>query len=270
MSEPLDEYLRICEKAVRAGGAVVQNWVGKFAVSKKGPADLVTQADFASQEAIAQVVLTAFPEHLLIGEENSFSPSGRSDSPYRWIVDPLDGTTNYVHGIPHYAISVALERQGDLLVGAVWDPVLQECFTAAKGRGAWLNGQPIRASRVDQIAEALGVVGFPPGMRRDAPDLRVFLEAVLACQSVHRSGSSALNLCYLAAGRYDVYWTFSTHVWDVAAGVLLLREADGAICRPDGGEFSLDKNQFLAAATPALLGQLQEIVRRALAKEVVL
>jgi myo-inositol-1(or 4)-monophosphatase len=260
----LERYLQVCEQAVRAGGAEVQRWVGRIKVSKKGPANLVTQADFASQEAIARTVLDAFPDHRLLGEEGSSSPKTGLYSPYRWVADPLDGTTNYVHGVPHYSVSLALEREGDLLVGAVLDPVRGECFTAAKGKGAWLNGRPIHVSNVTEIGEALGVVGFPPGVSRDSPDLKVFLDAVPQCQSVHRSGSAALNLSYLAAGRYDVFWTFSTHIWDVAAGVLLLRESGGAICRPDGGEFSLENDEFLSAANPALLKQLQNIVHRAL------
>ncbi|MBN2581019.1 MAG: inositol monophosphatase [Pirellulales bacterium] len=264
MREPLEKYLLVCEQAVRAGGAAVQRWIGKIEVSKKGPADLVTQADFASQEAVARTIRSSFPEHRLVGEEGSSPMAEGANSPYRWITDPLDGTTNYVHGIPHYAVSLALEREGELLVGAVWNPVLEECFTAAQGRGAWLNGEPIHTSRITDLSEALGVVGFPPGMKRGAPDLQVFLEAVIECQSVHRSGSAALNLCYLAAGRYDVFWTFSTHLWDVAAGVLLLREAGGAICRPDGGEYAIENDQFLSAANPALLSQLLAVVRRTL------
>jgi myo-inositol-1(or 4)-monophosphatase len=263
----LDKYLKICEKAVRSGGDAIQQWIGKIEVSKKGPADLVTQADFASQEAIARTVLTAFPDHLLVGEESQSSSSGQVNSPYRWIADPLDGTTNFVHGIPHYAVSLALEHQGELLVGAVWDPILQECFTAVRGRGAWRNEEPIHTSRVTQISEALGVVGFPPRIERDAPDFLVFIEAVLRCQSVHRSGSTALNLSYLAAGRYDVCWSFSVHPWDVAAGVLLIREAGGVISCPRGEAFSLEHDQFLSAANPALHSQFQNLVLHALQKE---
>jgi myo-inositol-1(or 4)-monophosphatase len=264
LSESLNKFLHVCEQAVRAGGETVQYWVGKIKVSKKGPADLVTQADFASQEAVARTILTEFPNHRLLGEENTTRSTNEPDSPYRWIVDPLDGTTNYVHGIPHYAVSLALERNGDLLVGAVFDPVMGECFTAAKGQGAWLNGQTIRTSQVTAISEALGVGGFPPGVNSDSPDFQFFLEAIYHCQSVHRSGSTALNMSYLAAGRYDVFWTFAAHLWDVAAGILLVEEAGGAICRPDGGAFSLEDGPFLSAANPILLGQLQKIARRAL------
>ena len=254
-----DDYLRVCESAVRAGGRVVQDWAGRFDVRKKGPADLVTQADLASQEIVRKTVLGAFPDHCLLGEETEPGQSAADRAEYRWIVDPLDGTTNYVHGVPHYCVSLALERNGRLLVGAVYDPVLDECFTAVDGRGARLNGQPIHASGVSTISEALAAVGLPPNVQPDAPDLRLFLEMLPRCQAIRRTGSSALNLCYLAAGRFDLYWSYSTHVWDVAAGVLIVREAGGCVTSPDGGEFSLEEASFLAAATPELHARLREV-----------
>ena len=255
------DNIRVCEEAVRAGGQVVQDWAGRFDVSHKGPADLVTQADLASQEIVRQTVLGAFPDHCLLGEETvAETPAERAE--YRWIVDPLDGTTNYVHGIPHYCVSLALERNGHLLVGAVFDPVLNECFTAADGRGAWLNGQPIRTSTAASLADSLAATGFPTSVTPDSPDLRLFLELLPYCQAIRRSGSSALNLCYLAAGRYDLFWSFSTHIWDVAAGVLMVREAGGRVTSPDGGEFSLEEASFLAAANPAILAQLKTIAQK--------
>ena len=281
----LDDYMRVCEEAVRAGGQVVQDWAGRFDVREKGPADLVTQADFASQEVVRKTVLTAFPDHRLLGEETGNCPNFRghrgeavrdengavpSDaaqptgtavphSQYRWIVDPLDGTTNYVHGVPHYCVSLALERNGGLLVGAVYDPILGECFTAIEGRGARLNGRPIHASGVAALSEALAAVGFAPNSQADAPDVHVFLEMLPRCQAIRRTGSSALNLCYLAAGRFDLYWSYSTRIWDVAAGVLIVREAGGCVTSPNGGEFSLEEAHFLAAATPKLHARLVEL-----------
>jgi len=148
----------------------------------------------------------------------------------------------------------------------VLDPMLNECFTAAAGEGAWLNGRPIHTSNVTALSESLGVVGFPPGVKEDAPDLLIFLKAILRCQAVRRSGSTALNLAYLAAGRYDVFWSFSSQIWDVAAGILLLREAGGAICTSEGRDYRIDQRPFLSAANPALLGQLQKIVAEALKK----
>jgi myo-inositol-1(or 4)-monophosphatase len=194
-----------------------------------------------------------------LGEEKVPGQPVAARAEYRWIVDPLDGTTNFVHGVPHYSVSLALERNGELLVGAVYDPMLEECFTAAAGQGAWLNGRPIHTSQISLLSEALAAVGFPPNMNRDSPDLLLFLEMVPRCQAIRRTGSSALNLCYLAAGRFDLYWSYGTHIWDVAAGVLLLREAGGWITSPAGGDFSLEEAHFLAAASRELHAQLREI-----------
>jgi myo-inositol-1(or 4)-monophosphatase len=269
--ESVSDYLAVCEQACRTGGAVIQDWAGKFAVRKKGPADLVTEVDLAAQQAISRVIRDHFPRHDIIGEEDTRDPSkaGASlrNSPYRWIIDPLDGTVNFVHGVPHYAVSVALERNGELLAATVLDPVLDECFKAGAGQGAWLNGRPIHPSNVSALSEALAVGGFPPGAGRESPDVLVFLQAISHCQAVRRSGSAALNLCYIAAGRYDVYWTFSTKIWDVAAGILIIGEAGGAICTPEGRPHSLELGPFLAAANPTLLDQLQKIVAAALFRD---
>ena len=255
----IDDYLRVCIEAVHIGGRVIQDWAGRAEVRKKGPADLVTQADFASQEAVRKAVLEAFPEHCLLGEEKLPGVDAVERAEYRWIVDPIDGTTNFLHGVPHYCVSLALERQGELLVGAVYDPMLDECFTAAAGCGAQLNGRPIHTSAVTALSEALAAVGFPPNVQPDTPDLLVFMEMLRRCQAIRRTGSSALNLCYLAAGRYDLFWSYSTKIWDVAAGVLILREAGGQITSPTGGEFLLEEAHFLAASTPQLLGELLEV-----------
>jgi myo-inositol-1(or 4)-monophosphatase len=258
------DYLRVCEEAARLGGRVVQDWVGRVAVRKKGPADLVTQADLASQEIIRQTVLGAFPEHCLLGEEQSLAEAAEARDEYRWIVDPLDGTTNFVHGVPHYCVSLALERNGVLLVGTVFDPMLNECFTAAAGQGAHLNGNPIRTSDVLLLSEALAAAGFPPQVQRNSPDLALFLEMLGRCQAIRRTGSAALNLCYLAAGRFDLFWSYATNIWDVAAGALILQEAGGLITSPLGGTFRLEEAHFLAAANRELHEQLYEVAATAL------
>jgi myo-inositol-1(or 4)-monophosphatase len=268
VDEP-SHYLSICEQAVRSAGATILDWVGKTSVRHKGPADLVTEADFAAQEVIRNIVLGEFPTHQLLGEEGGDPPREQDASSalgprYRWITDPLDGTTNFVHRVPHYSVSLALERGGQVLVGAIFDPHLEECFTAAAGRGAWLNGQPIRASEVAQLSEGLAATGFPASVWPGAPDLLVFNEAVFRCQGVRRTGSAALNLAYLAAGRFDVLWAFSTKIWDVAAGTLLVKEAGGVVTSPEGGEFILDTARYIAAATPPLHAQLLGMVRTAL------
>jgi myo-inositol-1(or 4)-monophosphatase len=259
-----DHYLSVAVEAVRAAAEVVQQWVGRIDVRHKGPADLVTQADLASQQTVRRIVLGAFPQHQLLGEEQGCDPIESipaAPGVYRWIVDPVDGTTNYVHRVPHYCVSLALECGGEPLVGAVYDPALDECFTASRGRGAWLNGQPIRTSRVTELSDALAAVGFPNIVTSDSPDLLMFGAMLPRCQAVRRTGCSALNLCYVAAGRFDLYWSYCTKIWDVAAGALLVREAGGSISSPNGGPFELETAQFLAAGTPALHAKLCEVAR---------
>jgi myo-inositol-1(or 4)-monophosphatase len=261
---PLKNYLDVCEKAVRVGGAVVQDWIGRFEVHKKGPSDLVTQADVACQDAVRNVVLEAFPTHSLLGEENTPGNATQQRTEFRWVVDPIDGTTNYAHGVPHYCVSLALEQNDDLLVGAVFDPSRGECFTAMKGHGAWLNGQPIHVSNVATLSDSLAAVGFPYDLKPTSPDLLLFMELVYRCQGVRRTGSAALNLCYLAAGRFDVFWSYSTKIWDIAAGVLIIREAGGTVTSPTGGAFSLESGVFLASANEPLHAQLCQAAARAL------
>lgn len=265
----MPDFTTVCEEAARVGAATLMDWFGRVDAHEKGPADLVTEADYASQEAVRRTVLEAFPDHAFLGEEStddgpreSSAPDGRP-SEYRWIVDPLDGTTNYVHGVPHFCVSLALERSGDLIVGCVYNPITEECYTAAAGQGAQLDGQPIHTSEVSELAGALASAGFPSVVAPDAPDLKLFLAGLNACQAIRRTGSAALNMSYVAAGRFDVAWSFCTKIWDVAAGALLIREAGGVITAPDGGVFDFESGCFLAAANPTLHARLVELSARA-------
>ncbi len=254
------EFLAVCEHACRQAGAVLRHWQGRFSVREKGPADLVTEADLAAQQVVREIVLGAYPDHGLLGEEGANLPS---QGPFRWIVDPLDGTTNYVHGLGNYGVSLALERDGELLVGCVYDPVAEECFSALRGGGARLNGQTISASRVQRLSDALVAVSFPARMTRQAPQLGQFVEVLLEAQAIRRLGSSALNLCYVAAGRLDAFWATETCIWDIAAGVLLVREAGGLVTGLEGGPFDLNCPRPVAAATPELHRQLIGTLARA-------
>ena len=259
-------FMEICEKAVRRTGRLLLERLGTVSVREKGPSDLVTEADFAAQEMVSQMVLEAFPDHIVIGEEDpaALSKAGRpaaGEKPlYRWIVDPLDGTTNYVHQVPHFSVSLALEHGGQILVGAVYNPPGDECFTAVLGEGARLNGRPIHTSRVADLPKALCAIGFPASTRRDSPELLLFLEGLDRIQGFRRTGSASLNLCYVACGRYDVAWSFSTKIWDIAAGTLLIREAGGIVTSPDGGGLILEKGSFLAAANEGLHRQIKQLV----------
>jgi myo-inositol-1(or 4)-monophosphatase len=251
----------LCEQAARAGAQAIANWVGRFGVHQKGPSDLVTDADWAAQEAIRQVIAAACPDHHFVSEEIDAQP--RFDSPYCWVVDPLDGTTNYVHGVPHYAVSVALVERGRPLVGVVFDPVADECFAAERGQGARLNGKPIHASQVRELADALVAASFSSQVTFPSPEIDQFVAALLRCQAVRRTGSAALNLCYVAAGRFDAFWAQSTKAWDIAAGILLVQEAGGVVTNLQGGSVELDAPYPVASATPSLHRQFCDLLRSA-------
>jgi myo-inositol-1(or 4)-monophosphatase len=252
----MSEYLEVCEKAVRRGGALLVERIGKVAVREKGRADLVTEADIASQELVRSTLRESFPDHSLMSEEDPIGGAAATPTEYRWILDPLDGTTNYVHGVPHFAVSLALERRGELLVGAVYDPMADECFIAVRGGGAFLNGKPIRTSGIAKLSEALVAVGFPTVVQRDSPDLLLFNEAVMRCQAMRRTGSAALNMAYVAAGRFDASWACGTKLWDVAAGILLIREAQGAVTSLATVAGVLGEVPTMAAASDPLLSEL--------------
>jgi myo-inositol-1(or 4)-monophosphatase len=256
----MPDFMDVCVQAVHAGGEVLLEKLGQVAVRAKGPADLVTEADFAAQESIRRTVLGAFRDHGFLGEEEEAAArEASSQGGYRWIVDPLDGTTNYVHQVPHFSVSLALERAGELIVGAVYNPVSQECFTAARGEGARLNGRPIRTSTVSALSESLCAVGLPAAVKHGCRDMQVFLATVGRCHGLRRTGSNALNMAYVAAGRFDAAWSFSTKIWDIAAGALLIREAGGMVASPDGQPLWLEHGHYLAAATPALFAELVAI-----------
>ncbi len=248
------EFHKICTYAAKIGGRILRDMLGKVGVREKGRADLVTDADFAAQKAIRGIVLGAFPGHLFLGEESDANERSEAASSFdfRWIVDPLDGTTNFVHGVPLFASSVALARGKDVLCGTVYNPMIDECFTAAKDEGAFLNDMPIRVSDVSEISAALASVSFPTTTLGDSPDLVAFLKLVPEAQAIRRTGSTAINLAYLAAGRFDLMTCYGANAWDVAAGVLLVREAGGVVTAPDGGPFDIDNGASLAASTATL------------------
>ncbi|MDD4268135.1 MAG: inositol monophosphatase family protein [Pirellulales bacterium] len=259
----MEDFLTICEQAVRGAGAVLTGLFGRATVREKGPRDLVTEADLASQELVRQTVARAFPDHDFIGEEGQPATDGRpAGAEYRWIVDPLDGTTNFAHGVPHFCVSLALENRGTLLVGAVFDPLRDECYTAKAGAGSWLNGEPIRTSGVADLSQSLAGFGLPNVVTPDDPDLRLFRQALGACQAIRRTGSAALNHCYVAAGRFDVAWNYGTRIWDVAAAALIVKEAGGVIDSPDGGGFLVERGRLFSAANRSLMEQLRQLAAR--------
>jgi myo-inositol-1(or 4)-monophosphatase len=245
------ELMETCEVAARAGARELVAWRGRFKTREKGPADLVTDADLASQAAIRAVVESRFPEHAFLGEEQP-SAASYGDDRYVWLVDPLDGTTNYIHGYPCYSVSVAVARGQELLAGAVYDPISEKCYVAERGGGAWCGGDRLKTSDVVSVGESLVAVSLPARVPRDSPDLADFVRVVQVCQAIRRSGSAAMNLVYLACGQIDGFWATQIKPWDVAAGVLLVKEAGGVVSGRDGNAFDLWNPHFVAAAGEAL------------------
>lgn len=234
----LTDYLDAAQTAALKGAEVLEGWRGRFRAREKGRADLVTEADFASQVAIREYLLGRFPDHAFLGEEDGPN-QGRppAGAPPTWIVDPIDGTTNYVHDVPMYCVSIGLEVAGELVVGVIYDPRQREMYAATAGGGATLNGVPLRVSAATELSDALLSTGFPPDMTASSPQLDWWGVFSAKTQSLRRTGSTALNLAYVAAGRFDGYWGFDNNAWDVAAGVVLIREAGGRVSGIDGGAY---------------------------------
>jgi len=235
-TDALTDYLGAACAAARRGAAVLEDWRSRFSVREKGRADLVTEADVASQNAIRAYLHERLPSHGFLGEEDP-APHTKpaAGAPPTWIVDPLDGTTNYVHDCPMYCVSIGLWLGAEMVVGVVYDGPHDELFSAAKGRGAYLNGKRLQTSRAASLGEALLATGFPPDLRGQERALAWWRYFSLHARSLRRTGSTALNLAYVAAGRFDGYWAFDNHVWDVAGGVVLVAEAGGRLSATDGG-----------------------------------
>jgi myo-inositol-1(or 4)-monophosphatase len=235
--------------------------VEQLQVSVKGPGDFVSTADTKAERVLRQELSRARPDYGFLMEESGASAG--SDSEHRWIVDPLDGTTNFLHGLPHFCISIALERAGEVVAAVILDPVKDETFWAEKGIGAYLNDRRLRVSSRRQMTNALIATGTPFGQRADRPRYLRQFDAIMAnVADVRRLGAAALDLAYVAAGRYDGFWEYGLHPWDVAAGWLLVREAGGYISEPDGEGNPVDSGDVLAA-NDHLHGLLRTTLRQA-------
>jgi myo-inositol-1(or 4)-monophosphatase len=247
----LAEYLDAAKEAARRGAAVLEHWRNRFQVREKARFDLVTDADLGSQRAIFEYLGQRFPGHRFLGEEDkTASARPGPDAPPTWIVDPLDGTTNYVHDCPMYCVSIGLQMAGDLVVGVVLDPSRDEMFAAAQGQGAWLGSRRLQTSQANRLEEALLATGFPPDLHGQERTLQWWHHFSLRTRSLRRTGSTALNLAYVAAGRFDGYWAFDNHVWDVAGGTVLVREAGGKITNVDGSAYDPFTPDALASNGP--------------------
>jgi myo-inositol-1(or 4)-monophosphatase len=263
----MSNYLDVCLEAAHRGAAVLVDWQDRFTFREKSPRDLVTEADVAAQEAIRDCLLKAFPNHDFLGEEEAaerkvkgLDPIPPRTSEFRWIVDPLDGTANYVHRMSGFAVSIALQQGDEIILGIILDPRSGECFTVARGEGVRLNNQPVQTSGCERADQALIAVSFSPNVPRGSIEITRFIEALHACQSVRRLGSAALNLAYVASGRLDAYWATSVCIWDVAAGLLMVREAGGVVGGIDGQALQLERPEFVASASTALQDELRGIL----------
>ena len=237
--------------AREAGALLLQYFHQKLKIEYKGDADLVTAADRASEAMIRERVTQQFPSHDVLGEEQGLNDQGGE---YRWYVDPLDGTTNFAHGYPVFCVSLALEKRtsgsensAKRVAGVVYDPTRDELFSAEQGKGATLNGQPIRVSKISQLKECLLATGFPSHKRHKNPNIYFYHQITLRTHGVRRAGSAALDLCNVACGRFDGFWEFNLNPWDTAAGALIVEEAGGKATRFDGSAFELNSRETLAS-----------------------
>ncbi|MDD3588224.1 MAG: inositol monophosphatase family protein [Thermoguttaceae bacterium] len=266
----MSEYLEVAVLAAKEAGAVLRDKLGKVAVREKHPADLVTEADEQAQRTIAAILRDHYPLHAFIGEEKTSPNQLREDQcgsgapddlPLTWIVDPLDGTTNFVHQFPFFAVSIGLARGNELLCGVIYNPMLEECYTAALGQGSFLNGQRIHVSDIRDPGKALITFSFAPGTELDSKEFAGFVKLVPHNQAMRRTGSTALNLACLGAGRFDAVYCSSAHPWDVAAGVAIVQEAGGVVFGSDGQPFDLACPGTLAAATGELGAKLSAVLQ---------
>jgi myo-inositol-1(or 4)-monophosphatase len=241
----VNRYLQgALEIAQQAGGLLLDEFRKPTRIEYKGGADIVTQADRRSEAFIVERLQTLFPQHAIVAEEGG---GQETSSEYCWYVDPIDGTTNFAHGYPVFCVSLALAAGAEMLVGVVHDPVRGETFHAARGEGAWLNQQRLRVSGTERLAESLLGTGFPSSKRHDTPNMVYYQRFTLLSHGVRRTGSAALDLCSVACGRFDGFWEMNLKPWDVAAGVLLVREAGGVVTDFSSMPYRLGGPEVLAS-----------------------
>ena len=253
----MEQYLAVAVTAARKAGAILQSYVGRLQhLTEKTPGNLVSEADTLAEAAVLEVITAAFPDHALWAEESG----QKGHSEFTWAIDPLDGTTNYSHSYPFYVVSIGLLVSGIPTVGVVYDPTRDELFTAIKGQGAFLNGQPIRVSAAATLAKSLLVTGFAYDRRQVTDNnYREFCYLTHLTQGVRRDGAAALDLAYIAAGRFDGYWERGLSVWDMAAGVVLVESAGGQVTAYNGTPYDLTSGRILATN-----GQLHQPLMTAL------
>jgi len=240
MSSPLETAVEIAREA---GALLATYYERRVPFELKGEFDLVTEADRASERLVVERLQTRFPQHGIVAEEGG---GHASNSPYRWYVDPLDGTTNFAHSLPIFNVTLALERAGEMIAGVVFDPMRQEMFTAESGSGAWLNNRRIRVSPVNRLENSLLCTGFPTRRRHLNVNVHFYHQVAMATHGVRRTGSAAIDLAWVACGRLDGFWEFGLKPWDMAAGRLLVTEAGGRISDMRGRPHDFNSPHLLA------------------------
>ena len=242
----IDEFARIgTEAALEAGRLLMRHFRTNFSIAHKGDINIVTELDVAAEKLIVSRILDAFPAHSVLAEE---SHPNAARTPFTWIIDPLDGTTNYAHGLPVFCVSVGLEIDGEVEWGIVYNPNLEEIFTARRGQGAFLNHERIRVSKVGPLGVSLLATGFPYDIRTsERNNLNYFREFALRAQAVRRVGSAALDLCYVGCGRFDGFWELKLNPWDCAAGCLVVREGGGRVTDFRGKPCSIYDEECVAS-----------------------
>ncbi len=262
------KHLEAAVAAARAGAAELMLRRDSRVVSEKAPKDLVTDADLASQRAIRERLSAEFPGYAFVGEEEGENDPpesvrrGQVDAPACWIVDPLDGTVNFVHRLQNFAVSIGLYQAGKMRLGVIYDPVYDEMFTAVDGQGAHCNGRPMQASGCQSLDRALIACSFPAGIARNSPEILRFVDVLEGCQSLRRLGSCALNMCYVADGRLDAYWATCVQAWDSAAGIVIARESGAVITHFDGAPLDDWLPRFCVSGSSQLQSQLTSILGR--------
>ncbi len=238
------EFMDVAARVAREAGLYQRKKSGEtFNIEFKSPINLVTEVDKFCEKLIVDGIGKIFPDHDIMAEEGS---GERKNSAYKWIIDPLDGTTNFAHGYPLFAVSIALEYQGKILAGVVYDPMRDEMFSAFAGEGAKLNDKPIHVSKIDKLERALMATGFAYNLRQTKDNnLDHFQNIIMRAQGVRRDGVAAIDLCYVACGRYDGFWELNLFPWDTAAGLLICTEAGGLVTRFDGNPFSVYEKDIL-------------------------
>jgi myo-inositol-1(or 4)-monophosphatase len=254
--------INVAIEAAREAGKFLRYSVGRVRTieTKQGEErNLVSEIDRGSEERIISVIRRHFPSHGILGEEGGAS---NADAEYKWIIDPLDGTTNFLHGLPVFCVTIGIEHRGEIIAGVVYDPNLDILYTAEKGRGAFMNGRRMKVSATGELINSLLMTGFPYDVAQN-PDHAVehFVSFLMEARGIRRFGSAALDLCYVAAGRLDGFWEVNLHPWDMAAGVLLVGEAGGKVSDFDGGPLSIYGRKVLASngvIHDAMLGVLRK------------